>query len=570
MAAVLALGCCLATGRELDSVREAAARGGWSAATRLPGSYLTVARTGTTTRIAGDRAGVITVYWCMEGERVMWATAAAPLAAYCHTSPDLAVLLAGFSVRGVDVLAGQSHFEGVRRVPPGWALVLQPGHRPRTEPVPAAVTELSFAEGARMVSERMTTAVARRAAGAGPLSVDLSGGVDSGTVTSLAANTGPLLAVTYTDSRMGEQDDVLYAERIAAGQPHITHEWVHGTRHSVRHFDGLTEPATLPITDTPSFTLGLLAIKQAQLAPATAYGSRAHLTGRGGDDVLDAVALMVIDQYRAGHRTEAIRRAVALARARRCAVHPLLRQAVRTQRARYPQALTALAQMLDGPRDLHRPALTPPWETLRWCGVTSSAPWLTRSGRSAVADLVAHRAAEADPLTTPGAVHERLALEVMGDGHATYDQIVRQQWGLPLHAPFLDTPVVDVCHAIPGWERNRPGDFKPLARAVFTPAVPAFLLNRRTKTAFTGSVYAGLRANAPALRRILSGSVLAEAGLLDASRAVAALDGAVRGEPAPLASLHALIVTELWLTTLPTARDAWWEKTTTTEKEATR
>lgn len=570
VAAVLALGSCLATGQELAEARNGVARGQWSAATSLPGSYLTVARAGTTMRVVGDRAGIVTVYWRIDGDRVVWATAAAPLAAYGRTSPNLAVLLAAFSVRGVDVLSGQSHFEGVRRVPPGWALVLEPGHRPRTEPVPAEVTELSFAEGAPMLGERLSTSVARRAASAGRLSADLSGGVDSGTVTSLAAATGPLLAVTYTDVRMGEQDDVLYAERIAAGQPNIAHAWVHGTRNSVQHFDGLSEPSALPFTDTPSFTLGLLAIKQAQLAPATAYCSRAHLTGRGGDDVLDAVALMVIDQYRAGHRAEAIRRAMALARARRCAVHPLLRQADRTRRLRYPQALTVLADRLSGPGELHHPGWSPPWEMLRWCAATPSASWLTRSGRSAVADLVATRAADADPQATPGQVHERLALEVMGDGHATYDQIARQQWGLPVHAPFLDTPVVNVCHAIPGWERNRAGDFKPLARAAFTPAVPAFLLNRRTKTAFTSSVYAGLRANAPALRRILAGSVLAEAGLLDAARAVAALEGAVRGEPAPLASLHALVVTELWLAILLTARAAWWERAAVSEKEVSR
>ncbi|MFJ3713696.1 hypothetical protein [Streptomyces sp. NPDC090053] len=70
-------------------------------------------------RIAGDQAGGVTVYWRMEGERVVWVTAEAPLASYSHTLPDLAVLLAGFSVREVEVLAGQSHFEGVRWVPPG-------------------------------------------------------------------------------------------------------------------------------------------------------------------------------------------------------------------------------------------------------------------------------------------------------------------------------------------------------------------------------------------------------------------------------------------------------------------
>ncbi len=288
--------------------------------------------------------------------------------------------------------------------------------------------------------------------------------------------------------------------------------------------------------------------------------SRAHLTGRGGDDVLDAVAVMLVDQHRAGHRAEALRRTIALARERRCAVHLMLHQAARTRTTSYPQALAALADRLRDRGTLRTTTTVQPWDMLTWCGTTTAAPWLTRSGRDAVAGLVAERAAHADPGATPGQIHERLALEMMGDGHATFDQIARRQWGVPVHAPFLDTAVVDVCHAAPGWEPRRPGDFKPLARAAFTDTVPDFLLHRTTKTAFTGSLYGGLRANAPTLRRILAGSALAQAGLLDTGQALAALDAAVHGERAPLAALHTLLVTELWLTLLPTSRTDWWEK----------
>ncbi|MFL4910743.1 asparagine synthase-related protein [Streptomyces sp. MMS24-I2-30] len=550
-AGLLAVGCCLATKDELGAATAAAERGEWAAATRLAGAYLSIVRTGSTVRIAGDRAGTVTVYWLVDGGRVWWATAAAPLAAYAGAEPDPAVLLAAFTLRGVDVLAGHSHFRAVRRVAPGHALVLEAERDPRTAPVPYAAPAVSFADGAPLVRDTVTTAVARRTDGGGAVSSDLSGGIDSSTITSLAAARTPLLAVTYTDERMGEQDDVLYAERIAADRTSITHAWVRGTRGGVQHFDGLADPAVLPFTDTPSFTLGLLAIKAAQLAPATAYGSRAHLTGRGGDDVLDAVPGMVIDQYRAGRRLEACRRTVALARARRSAVHPLLRQAARTQATSHPRALTVLAEALNGPTGLSHPGGAASTEMLAWCGTTASAPWLTGAGRAAVAELVGARAEVADPHAGPGQVHERLALELMGDGHATYDAIARRLWGLPVHAPFLDTAVVDASHAIPGWQRMRPGDFKPLARA-----------------AFTGSVYAGLRANAPALRRLLAGSVLAQAGLLDAGKTRAALDGAARGEPAPLAGLHALIVSELWLATLPPARETWWE--TAAAKETVR
>ncbi|MET8944576.1 hypothetical protein ABZX30_13585 [Streptomyces sp. NPDC004542] len=71
------------------------------------------------------------------------------------------------------------------------------------------------------------------------------------------------------------------------------------------------------------------------------------------------------------------------------------------------------------------------------------------------------RAEGADPHAGPGQVHERLALELMGDGHATYDAIARRLWGLPVHAPFLDTAVVDACHAIPGWQRMRRATSSP-------------------------------------------------------------------------------------------------------------
>lgn len=47
-----------------------------------------------------------------------------------------------------------------------------------------------------------------------------------------------------------------------------------------------------------------------------------------------------------------------------------------------------------------------------------------------------------------------------------------------MHAPFLDTRIVDICHAIPAWERRRPGDFKPLARAALTDLVHAPVLAR--------------------------------------------------------------------------------------------
>ncbi|MFG3310291.1 albusnodin/ikarugamycin family macrolactam cyclase [Streptomyces wuyuanensis] len=557
-ATVLTAGCPLATAHELQQAARSVEQGTWANAARLPGSYLTVVCSHRTVRVVGDRAGIHTVYWTHGDEEVLWSTSATVLATYRGVTPDINRLLAGISVTGVDPLGSASYFPGVHRVPPGEALLLEPGGDPRTERVPRAHTSLAFADGAGALAEHLEAAVHRRAE-TGPVSADLSGGVDSSIVTSLAAARTPLLAVTYTDGLLAEHDDVHYARRIAAAAGAITHVEVDGTAHGVGHLDQLEDTAALPVTDVPSLSLGLLAIKQTQLAPAVAHGSRGHLTGRGGDNVLDSIPLSMVDLARTGNRRAAVSRITAYARARRAPVHSALAQAARTARLTQPHALAGLAAQLRGRAPDTGRGFLQPAELLAWCGLLPSASWLTPAGRHTVARLVDEQTAAADPDALPGEVHERAALERMGEEHATYDQIARQLWGLPVHAPYLDSLVVDACLAVPGWQRWVPGDFKPLARAALSGAVPDILLQRRTKTPMTGSLHLGLRTNHRALRTIVIGSRLAQAGLVDPVPILAALDGAARGEMAPLGALHYLIVTELWLTTLPTSRQHWWE-----------
>ncbi|MFJ4679238.1 asparagine synthase-related protein [Kitasatospora sp. NPDC088783] len=553
------MGLCLATQQEWTAAARDAAAGRWPSALRQPGAYLGIVQHDDgTVRVAGDRAGTVPLYWRTVGKAVLWATAATPLAAYTDRAPAPAALLAPLAVRGLDA-STHSLFPGIHRVPPGRCLILTPGRPPHTEPVPAADAELTFTDGAEQLNTALTDAVVRRTRRFDPLSADLSGGIDSSTLTVLAARTAPhpILATTYTDPDLDRQDDLDHARRIAAAVPGIDHRVVRGG-HGVLHFSGLDDPATLPHTDLPALTLGLLAIKDAQLAPALAAGSAAHLTGRGGDDVLDAPAAAALDLHLAGHPAQALRHLAALARTWRIPAHRVLRQAATTLRTPYPRALAELAAHLRGPAPID--AALRAHLPLSWCSTLPGAAWLTPTGRTALADLVADHADTAQAGTAPGRHAQRTALEMMGAGHAEYAEIARQRWNLDIHAPYLDTPVVDACHAVPAWQRRRPGDLKPLARAAFTGTVPDTVLHRRTKTAFTSSLYAGIRANAPTLHRILETSQLTAAGLLDADRARAALAAAVRGETVPLHGLHTLIATELWLAALP-PRTHWWEST---------
>lgn len=559
-AEVILVGDFLAGADEVRDAADAAARGHWHTASRLHGSYLGIVRVGRTLRVAGSRAARVQVHWVVDAAgSVTWSTSATALAALAGAAPDPVRLLAEVTTWGVEP-GGDGWFDGIHRVPPGTALTLAPLAPPTIErlPIPART---SFAEAAAALRHELPLAVGRRALSGKPVSADLSGGVDSSTITCLAAAHTDLTAVTYVDAAMADQDDTRYAAEIAAVYPGITRHLVDGRLVGSRHFDRLEEPASIPFTDAPALSVGTLGILGAQLAPAVAAGSTGHLTGWGGDNVLDAIASPA-DRYRSGDRIAALLDASRLARDRRGAAHPVLRAVTASGRGNHPRALADLADTILAGTALR--VLPDTADVARWCGRLTAARWLTPAGRTALADCIGTRAAVADSAVGPGELRERLALEATGTEHAALDTLARTLWGLPMHAPFLDTRIIDICHAVPAWERRRAGDFKPLARAALTGLVHGPVLTRRTKTAFNG-VYDGLRVNAPALRDLLARSALSGAGLIDPGAVLASLDRTIHGSPADLGSVHALVAAELWLTNLPTAFTKWWEPTPTRE-----
>ncbi|MFF3431447.1 asparagine synthase-related protein [Streptomyces sp. NPDC002602] len=557
-AEVFLVGACLASSSEARGAADSAARGYWHAAGRLPGSYLGIVRVGRTVRISGDRAATVQVYWTATESTVTWSTSASAMAALTGAAPDPVRLLAEITTWGVEPCVN-GWFQGIHRVPPGSALTVAPDLPPALQRLPAPA-RLSFADAAEALRYELPLAVGRRTLTGRPLSSDLSGGVDSTSIACLAAAHTDLTAITYVDAAMADQDDTRYAAEVAATYPAISRHLVDGRRTGSRHFDQLTAPTGVPVTDTPALSVAMLGILEAQLAPALAAHSTGHLNGWGGDNVLDAFPFPA-DRYRSGARAAALRDAHKLARDRRSSAHPVLRTVAAAGRRTHPKALADLADtVLAAPAP---PGLPDAADVARWCGRLSTDRWLTPAGRAALAGFIGARAQSADPTIGPGALRERLALEATGSEHANLDTVTRTLWGLPMHAPFLDTRIVDICHAVPAWERRRPGDFKPLARAALTGLVHAPVLSRRTKTPFTG-IYDGLRVNAPALRGLLTGSTLAESGLIDTSAVLSSLDRTIHGSPADLVSLHTLVAIEVWLMNRPSFDD-WWAPTPTRE-----
>lgn len=384
---IAVLGTCGASDEELRLSLFSARGGALRHLTAWSGSYTAVVKVNRRTMVCGDLAGAKPVFYTPWAGGTAYSTAALPLADLIEANLDfghLAALLAAPDVPAA--LHDSTPYEGVRRIPPGHALVLRAGAREIAgyEPVAslavaaAAVDPDSAVDAVRdalveAVRARLSAPrhvpdidpgpvpgmgpAERRAARGMPvpgIGADLSGGPASGTLALLAAGlpgapgtvlghgTGAgerLLAVTFNDLAVpGRESEVERAGTLAAN-PRLHHVVVTGAEDVLPYaeLDG-------PLTDEPGPSLIVAARHRARLAA----GSADHFTGYGARQVLDAHPARLADLLMDRKRRHLVRPVAALAKADGSVMVPgrVYGAARRLARTPYGAGLEVLADRL--------------------------------------------------------------------------------------------------------------------------------------------------------------------------------------------------------------------------------
>ncbi|MFF9582441.1 asparagine synthase-related protein [Streptomyces achromogenes] len=603
---IAVLGICGATDEELRRGLFTARGGAVRHLTTWSGSYTAVVQAGRRITVCGDLAGARPVFYTPWNGGTAYATAALPLADLVEANLDfthLAALLAAPDVPAA--LRDTTPYDGVRRVPPGHALVLRAGAREIAgyEPVASLAVAAPTADPDRAVDavrDALVEAVRTRLAaprhvpdldpgpvpGMGPaerraargmpvpgVGADLSGGPASGTLALLAAGlpgrpgtllghrTGAgerLLAVTFNDLAVpGREAELERAAALAAG-PRLHHVVVTGGQETLPYAD-----LNGPLTDEPGPCLVQAARHRARLAA----GSADHFTGHGARQVLDAHPARLADLLVDRRRRHLVRPVAALARADGSVFVParVYGAARRLARTPYRAGLEALAERLMRRRfDEPQGAADASLAALSWAGPGPAARWLTGEALAEVSVLLQ---AEADRSGTgvqrPGDYRARAALA----RHAADLRVLEQAAEIRsqrLHAPFLDNQVVRACRDLPEALRVQPGARAAVLRTVLEGAgvtgLPAGW-GAPSHAPTVAAARAGLRAAADPLRDLFATPLLADAGLVEARVVRAALRGGAAGEPLPLDGLADLVSLELWLRRLLARRGTCWTGT---------
>lgn len=422
-------------------------------------------------------------------------------------------------------------WHGVSSVPAGTALLIGRDGIARTRPcwTPPA-TDVPLARGAHDLRTALIDAVAARTNGRDLVSADL-GGLDSTSLCCVAAR-GPAQVVAYTwAGRDPLTDDEFWARRTATALPRLEHHVVPPSRmpFTVDHQE-LSEPLDEPcglVLDRRWLTIAELAASR---------GSRVHLSGFGGDELLGGSPAHLHGMLRRTPRN-ALRDLHGYAAQDRWPYAAALRQLLdprpyRAWLAGFAAALTGAAVPADSPMlGWGRPITLPSW----------AAP--------AAEAIRAQIPAAAEPLAPSHGQHQELSsLRSIGRTFRHLHQMAARR-GITLAVPFYDDHVIRAALSVRPEERVTPWRYKPLVEVAMRGIVPPETLARQTKPDGSHEIELGIRANRPAMLTLCENSRLARLGLVDEA---ALRQTCERPLPADLefTALLPTLACELWLRSL--------------------
>ncbi len=349
---IAVLGMCGASDEELRVGLFAARGGALRHLTAWPGSYTAVVQVGRRITVCGDLAGARPVFYTPWAGGTAYATAALPLADLIGPILDFGHLAALLAAPDVPAAVHDSTpYDGVRRIPPGHALILRAGSREIAgyEPAPRSRSRHPRRTGAAVdaVRDALVDAVRARLAaprhvrhrhrpravpGMGrPNAAPRAGcpcpasaptlrraglrhaGVARrgsarvpGTVLGHGTGAGErLLAVTFNDLAVRGREAELERAGTLAANPRLHHVVVAGGEEVLPYAD-----LEGPLTDEPA--------RPGDGGPAsrtTGRGSADHFTGYGARQVLDAHPARLADLLMDRKRRHLVRPVAALAKA---------------------------------------------------------------------------------------------------------------------------------------------------------------------------------------------------------------------------------------------------------------
>ena len=480
-------------------------------ARQLPGSSHLVVATPEGISVQGTVTGLRQVFHTWVDGHPVASDRPDTLARLTGAGVDEGVLAARLATGSVlpAPLGTASVWSGVSTVPDDHCLVIAERHAREVRWWQPPEPELPLEQGASAVYAALEAAVRSRTSGAGLLSADLSGGMDSTALSFLGARSTPgLLTFRWAEADPGN-DDAAFAAHSAALLERASHLVV--AQHELPAL--FAHPADLADTEQPYLFTRTLARMRHTVGLLADRGSRAHLAGHGADELFGRLP---------GYLHRLLRRRPRLAMRHLRGYRALNRWPLPGTLAQLARPDSVRGWWREQADSLSDPVPARRHPPLGWGLMPLRAPvWVTDAAVDAARSELRKAADAARPFAADRGQHQFLvALRATAPAYRQFARLFGEA-DIRLHQPYLDDRVVEAALSVRLHERCTPWEYKPLLAAAMRDVLPERVRVRTTKGAFDEDLRTGFSRSVDELLELFADSELARAGLIssDAVRA---------------------------------------------------
>ncbi|MXQ55281.1 asparagine synthase [Shimazuella alba] len=339
------------------------------------------------------------------------------------------------------------------------------------------------------------------------ITTDLSGGLDSSTLTWIAAKRYPVNSLTLIGKE--ENEDIQIARKIVKEQSNISH-----VEFSLDEIPSIYSNMDDVFSDNPIPFYWSASQAKWLLSWAKNAGSDVHFSGEGGDTVLGADYTYLIDLVQNGKLGKFLSHARGWAKEKKQS--PL------------NWILGTVLRFLHLP---YHPKQRHPLST-----AYNQADWIVSSKK-----INHYRLSKNLGLSqTLKGIHY---LGYVAHGLRN----LAEQEEVSICFPYLDHNVFQICMQVALADKMTPYELKPLLKIAFQDELPKYLLKRNTKGDYTSDVYQGMEENFSWFKENFQEMVLADMGLIDIQQFQKCFIRLMNGVPVKLPEFHHTLSLEMWL-----------------------
>lgn len=428
--------------------------------------------------------------------------------------------------------AASTLWSGISALLPGEALRISVEGARRERYWAPPPDDLGMDETAALVRAALTGAIRDATRGAGSISCDLSGGLDSTSLAHLLGESGASFSTYASFTQDFRNADRAWAERARDRIPGARHHELTGSSQALRSFDPDGIGAR---SDEPLLWKANIAYLQELATALGRHKNAVHLNGLGGDELFTFLpgALHAAWGSRRPDRRRLVSRARAMNRWGRLETSKALRlDQTFSEHLRQQGRSVAAARPMGGPA------------VCGWLPPVRVTRLASERTRTAVADQLMSVPADLEPHARTHGHHQVM------EGVAFQGSVVRtvnQLFGRAMSwaSPMLAEAVVNARLRLTDGTAGPEGVAKPLLARAMGRVMPAEHFARRDKGDYSHDLYHEFAGRRRAMRAWFDDSLLADHGALDMDAVMRVLDEGTQ-DNLDLFDLERVVELERW------------------------